>query len=290
MLMKPLMFISGATGGLGSAFALDCARRGYNLFLTDLNPRGEEFARSLAKTFEIEAHYYPCDMTSSEARTDLYRFLGENDYHFCGLINVAGLDYEGDFLGRSREDLMRIIQLNIEATLDTTHAILNLRERQKWFRLINVCSLAAYYPMPYKAAYAASKRFLLDFSMAIREEIRPFGTVTALCPAGMPTTPENMRAIFAQGFWGKVTTVDPQVVAHGTVSAALKGQSAYIPGWINRLIQAVSSLVPQSWKMKVIHDRWKDSRESILSYKDGIPSIHSPKPRIKYLDIQLSTW
>ena len=59
---------------------------------------------------------------------------------------------------------------------------------KKPFRLINVCSLAGFFPMPYKATYAASKRFLLDFSRALREEIKSFGTVTALCPSGMPTT------------------------------------------------------------------------------------------------------
>jgi short-subunit dehydrogenase len=285
--MEPFIFISGATGGLGSAFALDCARRGYNLFLTDRNEHGGEFAHSLREEFDIECRYSACDLTSAEARAGLYRELQESGLHFWGLINVAGLDYEGDFLGRTRQEVMSIVQLNVESTLDTTYAILNLREPQKWFRLINVCSLAAYNPMPYKAVYAASKRFLLDFSAALREEIRPFGTVTALCPAGMPTTPENMRAIFAQGFWGKVTTVDQETVARQTVDAALRGKPLCIPGWINRLIQAGSSLLPASLTVKIIESRWKNSRESQLEIKNGVPVIHRSEPKIRRLDIKL---
>jgi uncharacterized protein len=285
--MEPFIFISGATGGLGSAFALDCARRGYNLFLTDRNENGSEFCRSLQQEFDIECRYIACDLSSSSARLNLYQQLQESGSRFWGLINVAGLDYEGDFLGRSREEVLRIVQLNVESTLDTTYAILKLREPQKWFRLINVCSLAAYNPMPYKAVYAASKRFLLDFSAALREEIRPFGTVTALCPAGMPTTPENMRAIFAQGFWGKITTVNQESVAHQTVDAALRGKPLCIPGWINRLIQAGSSLLPASLTVKIIESRWKNSRESQLVIKNGVPVIRRSEPKIHALNIKL---
>lgn len=287
--MQPFIFISGATGGLGSAFALDCAQRGYNLFLTDVNPRGVEFGNSLAESYGIQVQYFTCDLTSREDRSRLYGYLKENDFRFWGLINVAGLDYEGDFLGRSREEVLRIVELNIESTIDTTYAILKLRDIQKWFRLINVCSMAAYNPMPYKAVYAASKRFLLDFSLAVREEIKPYGTVTALCPAGMPTTPENMRAIFAQGFWGLATTVDAQRVAHKTVSHALKGKKTYMPGLLNRLITGMGSLIPLSWKLKLIQNRWKNSRDTRLVLRNGLPVIAKQSPKMEYLDIKLST-
>ena len=52
-----------------------------------------------------------------------------------------------------------------------THALLRLRDTTEMFHIINVASLAAFYPMPYKATYAASKRFLLDFSLALGEEL-----------------------------------------------------------------------------------------------------------------------
>jgi uncharacterized protein len=286
-LMKPSLFISGATGGLGSAFALECARRGMDLTLTDLNPRGVEFARSLAETFAISADYYPCDLTDRDDRTRLYAELAGSGRKFWGLVNVAGLDYEGEFLGRTREEVLRIINLNIESTLDTTYAILKMREIQKWFRLVNVCSMAAFYPMPYKAVYAASKRFLLNFSSAVRQEIRPFGTVTALCPSGLPTTTENMRAIFAQGFWGKVTAVEPAFAARGTMDAALKGKALYVPGWINRVIYGLGSLVPEDLQIALINSRWQSSRTADLVVQNGVPLVHRPEPQMKFLDLKL---
>jgi uncharacterized protein len=289
MKMETFLMITGATGGLGIAFAIECAQRGYDLCMTDLHENGAEFARSLAENYKVRVKYIPCDMTSAQARSDFYQTLADEGLHFWGLINVAGLDYEGGFLNRSREEVIKIVRLNIESTLDTTHAILDLRDVQKRFRLINVCSLAAYTPMPYKAVYAASKRFLLDFSLAIREEIQPFGTVTALCPAGMPTTPENMRAIFAQGFWGKITTVEQSEVARQTMDCALRGKVVCIPGWINQVIQSMSDLLPVSWRMGVIKQRWQQAQSSAVEYRNGLPVIKKKSNSLGILKINLTT-
>jgi len=255
--MTSPILITGATGYLGSAFAIYCARRGFDLYLTDLAYTGGEFADYLRETYPVQVHYQACDLTSVEARTEFYGSLKSSGDHFWGLINVAGLDFEGPFMERSREQILRILHVNVEATLDTTYSILKLRDKERRFMLINTCSLAAYIPMPYKAVYAATKRLLLDFSLAIREEIRPYGTVTALCPAGLPTTPETMRAIFAQGFWGKMTTMDTATVAHRTIGCALKGKPVYIPGMTNRLVQWFGSLTPRMLAVSYVGNRWK---------------------------------
>lgn len=261
--MNSYILISGATGGLGSAFVHECARRGYALVLTDCQPQGQEFADHVAASYGVEVLYFPCNLTSPESRSDFFNLLKARELKFWGLINVAGTDFEGAFLDRSREQLMSLLRLNVESTLDTTYTILKLRDLNRKFMLINVSSLAAYIPMPFKATYAASKRFLLDFSLALREEIRDFGTVTALCPAGMPTTPECMVRIFAQGFWGKMTTVDTKTAARQTLNAALKGRAVCIPGLLNVFIQWLGSLVPTTLAVKVVGDRWRSAQNEL---------------------------
>lgn len=258
--MESYVMITGATGGLGSAFVVDCARRGYNLFLTDRQEEGAGFAEFISQTYQVKVRYQMCDLTSTPARTELYNTLKSEGIHFWGLINVAGMDFEGAFLERTREQILTLLQLNMVSTVDTTHNILFLRDPERRFMLINVCSLAAFIPMPYKATYAATKRFLLDFSRAIREEIKDFGTVTALCPAGIPTTFENMQAIFAQGFWGKMTTMTAPEVAHLTVEQALRGKDVVIPGFINQVIQGLGSLTPVSLAIKMIARRWRTAQ------------------------------
>jgi uncharacterized protein len=270
--MKSYILISGATGGLGSAMVMECARRGYNLFLTDRQEDVSGFAAYIARTFNVEARGLSCDLTSVQSRTEFFNTLKSEGIRFRGLINVAGIDHEGAFLERTRDQILQLIHLNVEATVDMTHEILRMRDPDAKFMLINVCSLAAVSPMPFKATYAATKRFLLDFSYAIREEIKDFGTVTALCPAGMPTTTENMEAIFAQGFWGKVTTMDTRTVARQTLDAAIKGKDVVTPGWLNHAIQAGSRFLPASLTTRVAGDRWRTAQQTTDPWQEYVKS------------------
>lgn len=257
--MNEWIFITGATGGLGKAFAVECASRSWNLFLTDLHHELlESLASGLRKTYQVQILCQECDLTDPASRSDLFQSIRRSSLRFSMLINVAGTDHEGLFYERTREQINTIIRLNIEGTLDMTHMLLEFRDPYLPFRIINVASLAAFYPMPVKATYAASKRFLLDFSMALREEVRGLGaTVTVLCSAGLPTTPECIQAIESQGLMGQLTTKDIGRVASGTLDFALKGGAVYIPGWINRLLQILGSLMPPSLVASFIGSRWR---------------------------------
>lgn len=261
--MKEYFCITGATGGLGKAFAVECAQRGWNLFLTDLsNEALETFATGLESTYGIEAAYLSCDLTDAASRAELFDFAEKNGMKFKGLINVAGLDYEGYFSERTGSQIKTLLRLNIEATLDVTNHILKQRARGVTFRVITVSSLAAFYPMPVKAMYAASKRFLLDFSLALREEIRSLGgTVTVLCPAGMPTNRECIDSINAQGFLGRITAKNVGYVAACTIDKALKGKAIYIPGMLNRCLKVLGSLVPPPLVAYLIGRRWGSVRQ-----------------------------
>lgn len=260
--MKSMVCITGATGGLGKAFAVECASRGWDLFLTDLSEKAlKTLAYSLINTYNINVCYHPCDLTDFEARTELFDYIRIQAYSFNFLINIAGLDFEGPFCERTRIQIRTILRLNIEANLEMTHEILKMRDPARTFRVVNVASLAAYYPMPVKAMYASSKRFLLDFSRALREELRPLDvTVTALCPAGMPTTPECIRAIEAQGFAGLITTQNVGFVASHTIDMALKGRAVYIPGLVNRMLKAAGSFVPPAIIARLTGSRWKSAQ------------------------------
>lgn len=257
--MSSFFCITGATGGLGKAFAVECASRGWDLFLTD-RPGSDltSLVHALSATYGVKVDYFPCDLTKSESRQIFFEHIRSGGHRFRGLINVAGVDYEGLFAEKTRAEISTIVRLNIEAALEVTHAILELREDSYPFRLINVASLASFYPMPVKATYAASKRFLLDFSRALREEIRETGgSVTVLCPAGLPTTESAIRAISAQGFMGKITTKDIGYVAARTIDYALKGRLIYIPGIVNRLLRFLGAFIPATAVSRLINYRWK---------------------------------
>jgi short-subunit dehydrogenase len=280
--MRSLVMITGATGGLGKAFAVECARRGWDLFLTDLDAsRLGALAHGLDRAYGIKVHIGVCDLTDDASRSELLRSLRRSAFRFHMLINVAGTDFEGPFVERSRQQLRTILRLNVEAALELSLALLQRSSPDRTFRIINVASLAAFFPMPSKAIYAASKRFLLDFSLALRHELRAeAATVTVLCPAGLPTNDECMRGIEAQGLFGLLTTRNIGPVASQTVEAALQGRSVVIPGWINRLLPGLGSLLPKSILTAVIGRRWQSVSgrgRTQVSPRRRLGSIHQPE-------------
>lgn len=258
-----LALITGATGGLGKAFALECAMRGWDLYLTDVNEEAlETLSKSLCRIYHVRVYYQACNLADPDSREIFFKELENYSGLFTCLINVAGLDYEGIFTQQSREHLSTIVRLNVENTLNITHRMLQLRDPILPFRIINVASLAAFYPMPVKATYAASKRFLLDFSLALREELRSSGaSVTVLCPAGMPTTQLNMDAIEAQGWMGYITTRDAGKVAATAIDAALAGKPVVIPGTINKVLRIAGSFFPTTWIAALVGIRWRAAQE-----------------------------
>ena len=272
--------ITGAAGGLGKAFAVECARRGWNLFLTDLHGEPLEIlARSLESVYGVRVLHSACDLTDFDSRTALLEHLRREPLRFEALFNVAGIDYEGLFLEQNRRRIRTILRLNVEGTLDMIHGVLPLRDPLRPFRILNVASLAAFYPMPVKATYAASKRFLLDFSLALREEVREMGaTVTVLCPGGLPTTPEVVAAIDVQGLPGFLTTENIGGVAAGSVDAMLRGQAIVIPGWINNVLRMLGGFAPGTLAARFIGRRWMQARSRKAAAEPGLAWLANPTP------------
>jgi uncharacterized protein len=261
--MNNYVCITGATGGLGKAFAMECASRGWNLYLTDLHPESlEKLVAGLIRLYGVDILYDPCDLTDLDSFHGFWKHVHHLGIKFHMLINVAGLDFEGSFKERRLEELLTIIRLNIESTVAMTHRILDYRNPARKMHIINVSSLASFYPMPLKAVYAASKRFLLDYSRAMRQELRGDGIrVLALCPAGLATKPETIDSIHSQGWVGLVTTMQVGKVAARTINRALVGHSVYIPGWINQILKIVGMMIPADWMAWIIRRRWAKTRE-----------------------------
>ncbi|NCB52973.1 MAG: SDR family NAD(P)-dependent oxidoreductase [Clostridia bacterium] len=265
------VMITGASGGLGRALSAECARRGYNLFLTDINGAGLQSLRSgLERQYGVLVAAKACDLTCDGSVSALLDFTDGCGFQFDMLLNVAGVDFEGGFLERERKNVLDIVSLNIGATLRITHGVLSRRHSDRAFYLVFVSSLASMYPMPLKATYAASKRFLLDFSIALRQELRERNVkVLALCPAGLATTAEAIHGIEAQGIWGSATTNRLESVAIGTVNKALEGRSLYIPGVLNRGLYFFGKLFPRSAIAAILYNRWSKAQSKWLRAKSA---------------------
>ena len=255
------VLITGASGGLGRALATECASRGWRLFLTDINAEGLNAIRAgLQRRYSSQIDVKASDLTDEHSVDSLLQAFDSSGYRFDMLLNVAGCDYEGSFMQRSDREVQKIVSLNISATLRITHALLDRRRSDNRFYLVFVSSLASFYPMPLKATYAASKRFLLDIACALKEELKDSNArVLALCPGGLTTTEEAMDKIRAQGLWGDLTTNRLELVSRTTIDRALAGNSLYIPGFTNRMLFYLGKLVPRRLVAHLLYRRWQKS-------------------------------
>jgi short-subunit dehydrogenase len=269
--MKKYVYISGATGGFGKSMAVECALRGWNLLLTDLSgEKLDALSRAIRSAYGVEVLPILCDLSDTASRTELIGALGAAGVRLSMAINVAGVDYEGPFLKRTREEVLSILNVNVVSTVDMMHSLVSLRAPGEAFRIVNVCSLAGMFPMPVKATYAATKRLLISMSLALREEFREIGaTVTALCPAGMATNELLLKSLDAQGLAGRLTTLEVGLIARRTIDRALEGRAIYIPGALNRLLNAAGRMLPETLVARLIHRHWTKTNRRLEAALGG---------------------
>ncbi|MFN4280868.1 SDR family NAD(P)-dependent oxidoreductase, partial [Thermosynechococcus sp.] len=179
--------ITGATGGLGQAFAQALADRRHNLILTG---RSLDTLAALKSRLsrQVAVVCLPQDLSEPGAAVRLYEQIQVLGLRVDMLINNAGFGDYGAFGERDRQQLMDMLQVNIAALVELTHLVLQEMRSRRQGTIINVSSIAAFQPLPYLAVYAASKAFVRHFSEALWAEVKPWGIrVLAVCPGPTAT-------------------------------------------------------------------------------------------------------
>ena len=242
--------ITGASSGIGAAFARKLAARGRNVLLV---ARSEDkliaLCNELGRLTSIRAQYVTLDLEQPDAAAQLLEETQNRGLEIDMLINNAGFGSMGDFVKLDLSRELEMIQLNIRALVDLTHRfILPMRERKSG-TILNVASTAAFQPVPFMATYAATKAFVLSFSEALAEENRKYGIhVMALCPG---VTETNFFAA-AQIDRPPLRTVQTaEEVVDTALRALVRQKPTVISGWTNWLTVAAERLVPRSVVAKV---------------------------------------
>ncbi|MGI8494394.1 MAG: SDR family NAD(P)-dependent oxidoreductase [Pyrinomonadaceae bacterium] len=243
--------ITGASGGIGEAFARALAREKHNLVLV---ARSENKLHALCDELMIEhgitAHYVAIDLTGYEADNRLFEETEKYGFEIDWLINNAGFGSMGDFAELELERELDMIGLNIMSLVALTHRYLRKMRERRSGTIINVSSSASFQPIPFMATYAATKAFVSSFTEAIAEENRPFGiAVSALCPG--PTETNFFNAAHAEPFQAKGMQT-PEEVVEAALSGAEKGKTVVISGWTNYLGARLGNFVPNSLLTRVI--------------------------------------
>src|SRR5712692_3252607 len=235
--------ITGASSGIGEAFARKLAARGHNLLLV---ARSEDklitLCNELGRIKSIRAQFVTMDLSEREAAARLFEETTKRELEIDLLINNAGFGSMGDFgkLDLARE--LNMIDLNIRSLVELTHRFLAPMRERKSGAIINVASTAGFQPVPFMATYAATKAFVLSFSEALWEENRPYGIrVMALCPGVTETN--FFEASRMQRPPARVSQT-PEDVVDTALRGLKRGRSHIISGLPNYLMIQSERLVP----------------------------------------------
>jgi short-subunit dehydrogenase len=250
--------ITGSSQGLGRGLAEECGRLGMNLFLIALPGTGlPEAAAELSSRYRVQVEHLEMDLTAPASAAKLLRFIRQRGLAVDMLINNAGLSLHGPFLETSLEEHESLIELNIKALVRLTYLLLPELMRHPRTYILNVASLGAFYAMQYKTVYAPSKSFVLNFTLALREELRGSSVrVCALCPGGVLTNAEVRKLIAAQGLIGRLSCHHPHEVAAYAIRCLLRNKAVIIPGAFNKLVRILGSLAPRPLVQMVIRMRF----------------------------------
>ncbi len=237
--------ITGASSGIGEAFARKLAARGHNLLLV---ARTEEnlvmLCSELGRIRSIRAQYVAMDLSEPDAPARLLEETQQRDLQIDFLINNAGFGSMGDFAKLDLARELNMIDLNIRSLVELTHRFLQPMRERKSGRIINVASTAGFQGVPFMATYAATKAFVLSFSEALWEENRPYGIgVMALCPGVTETN--FFEASRMQRPPARISQT-PEEVVETALRAVKRGKSSVISGWTNFFMIETERLVPRS--------------------------------------------
>ena len=232
--------VTGASKGIGEAFAEQLAARGMNLVLVarSLDVLERQAARLSAK-YGVNCVALSADLADPEAAQWIAAELKRRRIDVDLLVNNAGLGLSGNFLSHEMKQVHGELQVNVQALLSLSHLFGKGMQQRGKGGIINLASNASFQPLPAMATYAATKAFVLHFSEALNYELAGDGVhVMAVCPGPTATG-------FFDGTTTKLSSKDfdtSESVVQKSLAAFDQGKSVAYP---TRLSVRIGTLLPR---------------------------------------------
>lgn len=252
---RRLVLITGASSGIGLAFARTYAAHGWDVAVTARRAdRLEKLVEEIRLRFGVEAHALPADLADPATLEALQKSLLALGRTVDGLVNNAGYGLTGGFIGNALENHQTLMQVMMTAPVELIHRFAPGMVEQKFGRIINVASLAGFLPAsPGDPLYGPIKTFLTRFSQSLHLEMRDHGVhVTALCPGFTytefhdATGASKLSKAIPEWAW-----MGADEVAREGYVAAEANRAACVPGAPNKAAAALLKVLPDDWTMEL---------------------------------------
>lgn len=237
--------VTGASSGIGAAYALRLANEGYSLILV---ARRAERLRALATEIErhcdVKARVLVADLATPQGQAKVERAITEAE-SLDVLVNNAGFASQGDFVGSELPEQVAMHSLHVLAPMRFMRAALPQMLARGRGSIVNVSSLMAFYPLPGQVSYGATKTYLKTFTEALSLELRGTGVrVQALCP-GFTRTEFQIRADIGSSHLPDFIWMSPTKVVEQSFRDLQYGEVVSVPGWGYRVLAELARFVPR---------------------------------------------
>jgi short-subunit dehydrogenase len=252
--MAVYTLITGASSGIGKAMAEYCGSLGMNLLLVSLPGEGlGDVARQIAGQYHVHTDFLETDLSSLESPEAVYSWVSGKKYPVNILVNNAGLAGTVVFENTDLPYIDQRLLVNIRALVMLTRLFLPDLKKHDKAHILNVGSLSAFFSIPYKSLYSATKSFVVNFSRGVRYELKETPVkISVVCPNGVKTNPVSHARVDSHGIITKLTTLSAKEVAMISIDEMLNDRFLIIPGIFNRMIYVISKIIPLQIKQSIL--------------------------------------
>lgn len=252
--MDRYALITGASSGIGSAFAKLLAKDGYNLILVARREAKLHSLKDSLSMFNRDIVVIPKDLTETHSAQDLYNEIKKQRLNIEVLVNNAGFGQYGAFSETDLSSEENMIMLNITAVTGLMKLVLKDMLNKNSGKILNVASTAAFQPGPLMAVYYATKAYVLMLSEAVAKEVEDHNiTVTALCPGPTDSEFQSLSNMDQSNLVHNKKLPSSEEVAEFGYRALKKGRRVAIHGFRNKLLAFLVRILPRNTVLNIVN-------------------------------------
>jgi len=250
--MQPVTLITGASVGIGAALAREFCARGHDCVLVARRAALlEALADELAKAHGRRPHVLAIDLLAANATEQIASELKARELEPAIVINNAGFGLLGRASELDHARQLAMIDLNVRVLTDLSLRFVDSLERHRG-GIINLASVAAFFPGPAMAVYYAGKAYVLSFSEALNQEFKPRGIkVMAVCPGPVPTEFQAVAGITQDT--PALLTISAERVARETYDGFMAGKRLVVPGLGNKMSALAPRVLPRGLTLALVN-------------------------------------
>lgn len=247
--------VTGASSGIGYAYAAELASRGFNLVIVSNEEQViQEKATVLQQQYDVEVIPLYRDLAIPGAAEELYTTCQQRNLEIEVLVNNAGMFYFNEILEEKSRTTEKILYLHVNTPTQLCYYFGREMKKRRHGYILNMSSMSAWLAYPGIGIYASTKRYLKNFSRSLRSELYDYNvSVTVLCPGAVATNLYNLSDNLKLLAIRLGIMMRPEKLAKKGINALFRRRFFLMPGLINKIAIPLLLLLPHGlvrWIMR----------------------------------------